>query len=91
MAENAVRWFEIYVQDMARATAFYEKVLGCKLDKLPGVDLREVQQVTQQPVHVLCFLADHMADALGVLLGRGAVPQRLCIARDRGHRCLQIM
>jgi predicted enzyme related to lactoylglutathione lyase len=39
MNRNPVGWFEIYVQDMARAAAFYEKVLGCKLDKLPGVDL----------------------------------------------------
>jgi hypothetical protein len=36
---NPIGWFEIYVQDMERATAFYEKVFGCKLDKLPGVDL----------------------------------------------------
>jgi predicted enzyme related to lactoylglutathione lyase len=39
MNRNPVGWFEIYVQDMERATAFYQKVLGCKLDILPGVDL----------------------------------------------------
>lgn len=39
MARNPVGWFEIYVQDMERATAFYQKVLGVKLDKLPQVDL----------------------------------------------------
>jgi hypothetical protein len=39
MNRNPVGWFEIYVQDMDRATAFYQEVLGCKLDKLPGVDL----------------------------------------------------
>lgn len=33
-ATNPVVWFEIYVQDMARARAFYEKVLGRKLEKL---------------------------------------------------------
>jgi predicted enzyme related to lactoylglutathione lyase len=33
---NAVGWFEIYVQDMARARAFYEAVLGVKLQQLPG-------------------------------------------------------
>ena len=38
MARNPVGWFEIYVQDMDRATAFYQKVLGIALDKLPGVD-----------------------------------------------------
>ncbi len=37
MAENAVRWFEIYVQDMARARRFYETVLGLKLEQLNPV------------------------------------------------------
>jgi predicted enzyme related to lactoylglutathione lyase len=31
---NPVNWFEIYVQDMPRAKAFYEAVLGVKLSKL---------------------------------------------------------
>jgi hypothetical protein len=31
---NPVRWFEIYVQDMARAKAFYESVFRVKLEKL---------------------------------------------------------
>ena len=39
MQGNPVGWFEIYVQDMARARAFYEAVLGGRIDKLPGVDL----------------------------------------------------
>ena len=38
MAENAVRWFEIYVQDMARARRFYETVLGVKLEQLGPVE-----------------------------------------------------
>ena len=38
MAGNAVRWFEIYVQDMARARRFYETVLGVKLEQLGAVD-----------------------------------------------------
>ncbi|NOT49131.1 MAG: VOC family protein, partial [Acidobacteria bacterium] len=33
---NAVGWFEIYVQDMARAQGFYETVLGVKLSELPN-------------------------------------------------------
>ncbi len=35
---NSVNWFEIYVQDMPRARAFYETVLGVKLETLlaPG-------------------------------------------------------
>lgn len=38
MANNPVGWFEIYVDDMARARHFYEAVFKVKLDKLnaPG-------------------------------------------------------
>lgn len=38
---NPVGWFEIYVQDMARAQAFYEATFGVALSKLPspGVDM----------------------------------------------------
>lgn len=43
MSHNPVVWFEIYVQDMPRATAFYETVLGIRLDKLdapiPGLEM----------------------------------------------------
>jgi predicted enzyme related to lactoylglutathione lyase len=33
MNSNPVGWFEIYVQDMRRAQAFYEQVFGLKLEK----------------------------------------------------------
>jgi len=38
MANNPVGWFEIYVQDMSRAQAFYEAVLKVSLEPLgpPG-------------------------------------------------------
>lgn len=38
---NPVGWFEIYVDDMARAKAFYEKVFGAKFSKLesPGIEI----------------------------------------------------
>ena len=36
---NPVGWFEIYVDDMNRAKAFYEAVLQVKLEKLPGPDV----------------------------------------------------
>jgi uncharacterized protein len=39
MAGNPVGWFEIYVQDMARARRFYEAVLGVALTKLESGDL----------------------------------------------------
>lgn len=39
MKINPVGWFEIYVQDMERAKAFYETVLEGKLEQIPGPDL----------------------------------------------------
>ena len=35
MQNNPVGWFEIYVQDMARAQKFYEATLKLKLEQLP--------------------------------------------------------
>ncbi|WP_374337944.1 VOC family protein [Methyloversatilis sp.] len=35
MKQNPVAWFEIYVQDMTRAKAFYEAVLGVELQRMP--------------------------------------------------------
>lgn len=32
---NPVAWFEIYVDDMERATKFYETVFNLKLDEMP--------------------------------------------------------
>jgi len=31
---NAVGWFDIYVNELDRAVAFYETVLGCKLEPM---------------------------------------------------------
>ena len=41
MANNPVVWFEIYVQDMNRARAFYESVFATRLDRLesPGIEM----------------------------------------------------
>jgi len=39
MADNPVRWFEIYVQDMGRARGFYETVFDTKLARLDSGDL----------------------------------------------------
>lgn len=39
MKSNPVGWFELYVQDMNRARAFYEHVFQGKLEKLPSTDL----------------------------------------------------
>ena len=45
MKPNAVAWFEIYVNDMQRAKAFYETVLATSLAALPnpaGADAGEM-------------------------------------------------
>jgi|SRR5688572_13830807 len=41
MKRNNVGWFEIYVDDMPRAKAFYEAVIGVKLESLesPGIEM----------------------------------------------------
>ncbi|RJG07494.1 VOC family protein [Noviherbaspirillum cavernae] len=41
MNNNPVGWFEIYVQDMQRAKAFYESVFGIQMKKLdmPDIDM----------------------------------------------------
>ena len=39
MATNPVHWFEIYVQDIDRAKAFYEAVLGIELAQIAGPDI----------------------------------------------------
>lgn len=41
MAQNPVVWFEIYVQDMPRAKAFYENMLAVQLQRLesPGIEM----------------------------------------------------
>lgn len=50
MTHNPIRWFEIYVQDMPRARAFYEAVLGTTLQPLnpPSGEL-ELWQFPAQP------------------------------------------
>lgn len=41
MPRNPVGWFELYVQDMARAKAFYEAVFEARLERLesPGIEM----------------------------------------------------
>jgi len=44
MSANPVTWFEIYVKDIERAKAFYEKTLALKLQRLetPAGDVLEM-------------------------------------------------
>lgn len=39
---NPVNWFEIYVDDIERAKAFYSKVLGIEFTELPSPDEGEM-------------------------------------------------
>ena len=39
MANNPIGWFEIYVQDMSRARAFYGSVFATTLERLEGPDI----------------------------------------------------
>jgi len=39
MEENPVRWFEIYVQDMERAKAFYSTLFDCQFKNLQAPDM----------------------------------------------------
>ncbi len=48
MKSNPVGWFEIYVQDMARARAFYETVLATRLESLPSPEV-EMLSFPMQP------------------------------------------
>ena len=39
MSNNPIGWFEIYVQDMSRARAFYDSVFATRLQRLEGPDI----------------------------------------------------
>jgi len=51
MASNPVGWFEIYVQDMPRAKAFYEAVFTAHLERLdsPGIEMWSFPMHSGQP------------------------------------------
>ena len=46
MKGNPVGWFEIYVQDMERAKAFYESVFECELQPLPLPEAEGLQMLS---------------------------------------------
>ena len=39
MANNPIGWFEIYVQDMNRARAFYDSVFATRLERMEGTNI----------------------------------------------------
>lgn len=70
MKPNPVVWFEIYVQDMKRAQAFYESVFQCKLEPMKEPD--GLAPGTQ----MLFFPGDNMSSygASGMLVKMAGVP-----------------
>lgn len=48
---NPVGWFEIYVNNMQRAKAFYEAVLGTQLSKLEGPGQPPGMEMWAFPMH----------------------------------------
>lgn len=67
MQSNPVGWFEIYVQDMPRAQAFYETVFGQSLTPLPSPD--------GKPVEMMAFPMEmNLPGAAGALAKMEGVP-----------------
>lgn len=77
MKPNPVVWFEIYVQDMERAKAFYEAVLGTRLQRLPapsgsdGSSAGFEMEMWAFPMEQAC---DKGYGAAGALVQMSAVP-----------------
>jgi uncharacterized protein len=67
MTSNPVGWFEIYVQDMPRAQAFYESVLQVSLEKL-GLPDEEDLEMMSFPMEM------ELPGASGALVKTGGVP-----------------
>jgi len=61
---NAIGWFDIFVDDLDRAVAFYEKVLGCALEQI-GDPTGENQMMS--------FPADMSAYGAGGALSKSAI------------------
>ncbi len=61
---NPVGWFEIYVQDLPRAKAFYEAVLKVTLERLPSPEV-EMWSFPMEP---------NRAGAAGALVKMAGVP-----------------
>ena len=68
VGQNPVVWFEIYVNDMARAVAFYEAVFQSKLSEMPTPG--------DEPMEMMSFHADmeSVAAASGALVRMEGFP-----------------
>lgn len=69
---NPIAWFEIYVQDMARAKAFYEAVFGVPLTKLDSTEFEmwgfPIQQESYGASGALIKIPGHPSGANSVIV-----------------------
>lgn len=70
MKPNPIVWFEIYVQNMPRAQAFYERVFQCALTPM------DAPTSVQPGTHMMAFPSDDMISygAAGMLVQMPGVP-----------------
>ncbi len=68
MSRNPVGWFEIYVQDLTRATKFYEAVLKVKLERLTS-PLPEIEMWTFPMIKDVMGAAGALVQMKGVPSG----------------------
>ncbi len=64
---NPVGWFEIYVEDMPRAKAFYEQVFQVSLEPVVGAEQEALQMYSFK-------MDDHGYGATGALVKMDGVP-----------------
>ncbi|WP_341644961.1 VOC family protein [Thauera sp. SDU_THAU2] len=69
MKANPVVWFEIYVQDMARARSFYEAVFQCTLEPLAAPE-PAAPECEADGMEMLSFPMDMDAPGAGGMLVR---------------------
>ena len=72
MTRNSVGWFEIYVEDMARAKAFYERVFDVTLSELP-TDMPDIQMLVFPMIDDAPGCPGALAKMEGVEPGGGGV------------------
>ena len=73
MQTKPVVWFEVYVQDMMRAKAFYEAVFSMQLEKLEGPDSSEEMWAFPGPMDDSMGSSGALVKMNGVLSGGNGV------------------
>ena len=93
---NGVYWFEIYVNDMARAKGFYSKVFGCgftdvvnEIASLSVFDWGE--SANASCAGALVFYPKRHASSQGVIVyfNVGSIPETLALVEENGGRMVR--